>query len=294
MDTPPDPYRNITDVSEDVLESLAKALENRATEAKVVGIQRKIFNSALEHMGSSDEKVIVDIGCGTGTVSRAMSALPGVVQVIGVDPSPYFLARARASLSAEEASRMVFYEARSTHLPLPDKSADLVMLCHVLTHLDPEEVLPTLVEANRVLRDGGHVLLKDNDLASWSLTLGPTDPLSAPVETFLGAWEAGKYLCRQFPSILAKAGFVPEKLQVYPILDDDEDTYGFQCVLLRSIKMHHALGKCSREMAAAYAEEARRRARDRTFQCLLTYGVCFGYKRACDRDDQLSRSPRKA
>lgn len=278
MDLPTDPYRNIGEVSEDVLESLAKALEARAREASEVGIRDKVLGAAGVRMGYSGNAVIVDVGCGTGIISRALCAMPGVSQVIGVDPSPFFLDKARASLSSEEASRIEFYQGSSISLPLSDKSADLVVFNHVLTHLDPADYLPSIIEAYRVLKSGGHIMLKDNDLASWSLTFGPTDPLSAPVETFLSAWGAGRYLCRQFPSLLASAGFVAEKLEVYPIVDDEEDTYGFEYVLLRAIKMHHAMGNCSEEIAAAFTHEAKRRVQERKFQCLLTYGLCFGYK----------------
>merc|ERR1712232_1537728 len=77
-----DPYKNITEVSRDVLESLASALEARATEAKVAGIRDRLLKAALEHVGSSGSTVIVDVGCGIGVISRAMSAMPGVSKVI--------------------------------------------------------------------------------------------------------------------------------------------------------------------------------------------------------------------
>lgn len=92
-------------------------------------------------------------------------------------------------------------------------------------------------------------MLEDNDFCSWSLTNGPTDPLSAPVETLLNAWGHGRYLCRQFPAMLEAANFLPSKLKIYSVLDDTEGTYGYDYVLLRSIRMHLSAGKCSKALA---------------------------------------------
>lgn len=275
-----DPYQNIQDVPEDVLESLAVALEARAQEAAVTGLQRKVLGAALQGLcgGSSGGAVVVDVGCGTGAVTRAIAGLPGVSKVIGIDPSPFFLAKARAACSSD--SCVEYCEGVSTDLPLPDGSADLVVFIHVFTHLPLDLHMSSLAEARRVIKEGGRILLKDSDLCSWSLTLGPTDPLTPPVETLLGAWSSTRYLCRMFPSMLESAGFAADKLTVHNVLNDTEDTYGFKYVLLRSIKMFYTTGNCSRELADALVAEAKRRVRDKKFQCLLSYGACIGYKYA--------------
>eukprot|EP00928_Gymnodinium_smaydae_P017345 TRINITY_DN1662_c0_g1_i11.p1 TRINITY_DN1662_c0_g1~~TRINITY_DN1662_c0_g1_i11.p1 ORF type:complete len:309 (-),score=46.25 TRINITY_DN1662_c0_g1_i11:13-939(-) len=277
---PEDPYRNISEVPQDVLEYLAVALERRHQEATISGMRKKVVNAALQGLcgGSSGGVIVADIGCGTGSVSRAIAVEPGVAKVIGFDPCPYFLERARAMSKAE----MVDYiEASCTEIPLPDNSVDLVVMIHVLSHVPRVDHKAALLEARRILKDGGRIMLKDNDLAGWSLTYGPTDPLSAPVETLLNAWGVdGRHLCRDFPSMLLSAGFVPDKLRIYHVLDDEEDTYGFEMVLMRSIRMHLAVGKCTKGLAIAMEQEARRRVETKTFQCLLTYGVCIGYKLA--------------
>lgn len=38
---------------------------------------------------------VLEIGCGTGAIARVLAARPGVGEVVGVDPSPVFLDRAR-------------------------------------------------------------------------------------------------------------------------------------------------------------------------------------------------------
>lgn len=283
-----DPYRNITDVPEAILESLAEALEAKAKENERCGIQRKVVKEALQGLcgGSSKGAVVVDVGCGTGIVTHALAKTPGVFGVIGVDPCPFFLDKAREKVADDESleGKLEFYEGSSTNLPLADKSADLVIFMQVLTHLPPIQVKTSLMEANRVLRDGGRVVLLDNDLASWSLTHGPTDILTAPVEAMLGAWHEGKYLCRQFPSLLQGAGFVPQPLTIHSVLNSEEDTYGFNYILIRAIRIYERSGRCSPELAEIMMEEARQRVRNKTFQCLMSYGMCVGYKRSRDYD----------
>jgi len=272
-----DPYRHINQVPKDVLESLAEAMEAHADEAENKGIKKKVIRAALEGLNSDSGPgaVVVDVGCGTGPVTRAIAAMPGVAKVIGIDPCAFFLDRAR-QMDTEGA--VEYREGCCTRLDIPDGSVDLVVMLHVLSHVRAKDHLVALGEARRVLKDGGRILLKDSDLSSWSLTKGPTDPLTAPVETLLGAWSEGRYLCREFPSLLDQAGFVPEKLKIFHVLDDDEESFGFKYVMKRAIALHQRAGRCTPELSEALLEEAKRRVEAKQFQCLLTYGACVGYK----------------
>jgi len=273
-----DPYRNIGAVPENVLERLAEALEARSESAAKCGMRTKVLKTAMKAVGSSGDIVVIDVGCGTGSVTQAVAAMPGVKKVYGFDASSYFLQKAREKVG--ESDQIEFHEALCTDLPVPDNTADLVIFMHVLTHIDPNDHLSSLKEARRVLRPGGHILLKDNDLPGWCLTNGPTDILNAPVDNFLSAWSENKYLCRQYPALLEQAGFVPDKLNVYCTVDDSEDSYGFQFVLMRSIKMYVNAGFCSEEMGELLKQEALQRIERKLFQCVLTYGVILGYKQS--------------
>ena len=46
-----------------------------------------------------------------------------------------------------------------TYLPFPDGDVQQVMMCHVLEHIRPEDVVRTLREVRRVLRVGGQLLI---------------------------------------------------------------------------------------------------------------------------------------
>ena len=62
---------------------------------------------------------VLEVGCGTGAVTRELAAWPGVAEVTGVDPSPIFLRSARRHARLDNV-RFVAGDARS--LQFPDRS----------------------------------------------------------------------------------------------------------------------------------------------------------------------------
>ena len=103
---------------------------------------------------------VLDIGCGTGTLVVLVKRLHPDVEVVGLDPDPRALFRARRKA----------YEARvgvqldrgfSDELPYPDASFDRVFSSFMLHHLQPTEKEGTLREVRRVLKPGGSLHLLD-------------------------------------------------------------------------------------------------------------------------------------
>jgi SAM-dependent methyltransferase len=90
----------------------------------------------------------VDVGCGTGALSSAILDLASPASVVGVEPSPGFLATARERLG----DRMTFHGAGAEQLPLADGSADVVVSGLVLNFV-PDQ-LRALREAARVAGGG--------------------------------------------------------------------------------------------------------------------------------------------
>ncbi len=99
---------------------------------------------------------IIDLGCGTGRFTDSLAAL-FEADVVGLDPSLKMLAQARRKAAGEPVG---FLRAAGESLPLADGFADLVFLSMVIHHLvSPER---TIGEIRRVLRDGGHVCLRNS------------------------------------------------------------------------------------------------------------------------------------
>lgn len=65
----------------------------------------------------------LDVGCGTGALTRAIFDRCAPAQLIGVEPSEGFLAEARERLSRHAT----FHVANAMALPLPDASIDVVV-----------------------------------------------------------------------------------------------------------------------------------------------------------------------
>ncbi len=98
--------------------------------------------------------VVLDIGCGTGT-QLELYRQAGCV-VIGVDPSPAMVERARGRLGDE-----VVQLADASRLPVADRSADLVLLSMTLHELAEDTRAKVMAEARRAVRDEGRLLVFD-------------------------------------------------------------------------------------------------------------------------------------
>jgi ubiquinone/menaquinone biosynthesis C-methylase UbiE len=102
---------------------------------------------------------VLDIGCGTGSGSVLIKQLHPEAEVVGLDPDPKALARARRK--AERAGVAVrFDQGFADELPYPAARFDRVVSSFMLHHLDAGEKRLALAEARRVLVPGGslHVL----------------------------------------------------------------------------------------------------------------------------------------
>src|SRR4029453_2093309 len=142
----PDPYATIAAAEESLQERLADVLELRASDPQ----QQAMLRAYLSEIELPPGARALDIGCGTGAVSRALVEWRSF-EVTGIDPSPVFLARARA-LGGHLAG-LTFLEGDARSLTLRDESSDLVVFHTTLCHVPNSD--KALGEAYRVLRPDG-------------------------------------------------------------------------------------------------------------------------------------------
>lgn len=93
----------------------------------------------------------LDIGCGTGALSRAILDGAGPQTLVGLDPSAGFLAAAAHHLPSE----VMLCRAGAEALPLPDASVDVVVSGLVLNFLP--DLPRALAEMQRVLVPRGRL-----------------------------------------------------------------------------------------------------------------------------------------
>jgi SAM-dependent methyltransferase len=110
-------------------------------------------------------EVAVDLAAGTGLLTRVLARK--VPHVIAVEPDTRM-----AAVLAERSPGVRVVRGRGEAIPLPDASADAVLVASAWHWLDPGRAVP---EIGRVLRDGGRLGViwtsRDRDV-SWVRELG--------------------------------------------------------------------------------------------------------------------------
>ncbi len=107
---------------------------------------------------------LLDLGCGPGTITIDLAARVAPGRVLGIDASADVIAQATAA--ADGRAEFAVDDAYDLHVP--DDSFDVVHAHQVLQHLtDP---VTAITEANRVLRPGGILAVRESDYAAffWS------------------------------------------------------------------------------------------------------------------------------
>jgi ubiquinone/menaquinone biosynthesis C-methylase UbiE len=105
---------------------------------------------------------VLDIGCGTGTLVIRIKQLYTDVDVVGLDPDPNVLARARRKAARASVS-VQFDQGLAGALSYPNASIDRVLSSFMLHHLQGDEKEEMLREVRRVLRPSGTLNLLDFD-----------------------------------------------------------------------------------------------------------------------------------
>jgi ubiquinone/menaquinone biosynthesis C-methylase UbiE len=197
-----DAYCFINDLDASTIEGLIARLEFRGKDPTFIQMR----DAYLAQLALSPTAHILELGCGTGVVLRALARRTNFSgRLVGVDQSPALIAAA-CRLAAEEGvdQRIEFLVSDVHHLSLADSSFDAVIAHTLLSHVaDPFLVLK---EAARVVRPGGSVAIFDGDFAS--LTFAHPDPAFAKAmdDALVEAVVTHPRLMRDLPRLLRQAG----------------------------------------------------------------------------------------
>lgn len=103
---------------------------------------------------------ILDIGCGTGTLSVSVQKQYPDIEIIGIDPDRKALSLAHKK-TQKAGTSIQFDQGFSDQLPYPDKSFDRIFSTFMFHHLKETEKQKTLLEVRRVLKPEGSFHLLD-------------------------------------------------------------------------------------------------------------------------------------
>jgi ubiquinone/menaquinone biosynthesis C-methylase UbiE len=120
---------------------------------------RPVYDALVAQVELFDGAQALEIGCGTGNLTRRLKQAQPGAQLTGIDPDPRALARAGRMVGHPPDIR--FDRGYAQELPYADGSFDRVLSSMMLHHLDDDVKAAAVAEAFRVLRPGGSVHVVD-------------------------------------------------------------------------------------------------------------------------------------
>ena len=197
-----DIFQMIGSLDADGVQRVVDRLEYRGKDEAFVGMREEYLN----RLSIMPESSILDLGCGTGVVARALAARdPFPQRIVGIDYSEDLIAAAtRFGVEEGVSDRVEFRVGDASSLDDADETFDIVILHTLVSHVPNPTA--AISEAGRVVRSGGAVAIFDGDYASLSLATGEPKVDTEMVQAILSAVVANPYIMRQVPSILRRAG----------------------------------------------------------------------------------------
>lgn len=160
---------------------------------------------------------VLEIGCGTGTLTTLMAEQGATVT--GIDASPAMLGEAQKKILAGGLERRVTLKFMGASLigdRFPPTSFDLIVSTLVFSEFPPDELRYVLEACAKLLAPGGRILIADDVIPSRPLALLPFYLVRWPL--VLLTWlltRTSTTALRDFDSLLAKTGFSARTVASY-------------------------------------------------------------------------------
>ena len=148
---------------------------------------RKLAPNFIHFAGIADDERILDVGCGTGSLTFELAKHPGLKEIQAIDFSPVFV---EAAKRRNTDTRVTIQQADATDLPFADGSFDRAMALLVL-HFVPQAGR-AIAEMRRVVRPDGVVAA-----VVWD-HLGGMSGMRMIVDTVAALSEAGRQLRNRY------------------------------------------------------------------------------------------------
>jgi ubiquinone/menaquinone biosynthesis C-methylase UbiE len=256
----PDVWSTVAELDATMQSRLADVLETRGADMQ----QRSMRLLFLDDIPFPARARVLEVGCGTGVLTRVLAQRPEVSEVVGVDPAASLIERAREL--AAGLPHITFLEADGRSLPFEDASFDVVVFDSTLSHIPGVE--QALAEAFRVLRRPGWLAAFDGDYATTTVALGEHDPLQVCASATMANSVNDRYLMRRLPALVRQRGFEIEQFRSHGFVDMSSGGYMIT-VVERGVDILLSLRQIGEETAQALKTEVLRRTASRGLQATV-------------------------
>jgi SAM-dependent methyltransferase len=241
----PDVFSDITNAPADVLDAILDTLEKRAADPRL----QAMLDAYLSEIELPNSARVLEVGSGTGPVARRLARIEQAQRVIGLDPSPVFLAKAH------------------------ELAHGIELLCHVP---EPETVLR---ESHRVLKPGATLAVFDCDFSTASLSTGDFDPFQTITDVMVDSIVHDRWFVRKMRGHLKNCGFEAGPLRSYAYSEHPEPSFMFTWIE-RGAAALIASGRLGEDGAAALRAEAERRVQQEQWYGYVSYASVISRKPA--------------
>jgi ubiquinone/menaquinone biosynthesis C-methylase UbiE len=190
----PDVFQSIDEIDADKQTMIAERLESRAA--------RDAYFEAIDLPSVGH---LLELGCGTGAVCRAIATWPGFEgEVSGSDLSESLINTAERLTDAAGIKGIKFLQADGQGSTAHEGDFDMVLGHTVISHVaDPDAFLS---EALRLVRPGGRVVIHDGDYASMTFDTGAPEYDKVLPAKYFDAIIANPFVMREMPRRLSQMG----------------------------------------------------------------------------------------
>jgi len=178
----------------------------------------------LRALGLPDEMSILEVGSGSGSITKRLVEEFPSSKIIALEPDPVLRNASLERFPPQELSsgRITLLDGSCENIPLPSETVDLAVVRFVFQHLaDP---ILAARELLRVVKPGGRIVVIDFDGELWGLS-SPHNPELMPIHARVFAAQSqrggNRYIGRHLPKILSAAGYVQVALYPFAVSSDE-------------------------------------------------------------------------
>jgi len=265
-----DPFANINACTPEHIEKLTAVLEIRGAQPRQTKMREACFNAAGVRKGMS----VLEIGCGTGVVTRELSRITGREgKVVGIDVSAALLGYARSRTTPSDVP-IDYRIGDAYNLDFAPDSFDASCSITLLAHLRNLHVV--VAEMIRVTRNT--VMLLDQDYQTLVFENSDTQLTRKILQHGADFNVLDGWCGRKLPGLLVEQNL--NNVQCWPFVYAERDSHSYLITIAErfaALAVAHEI--VTEEEARVWLQELYDRAAEGSFFASLNYYFAFGSKK---------------